>query len=235
MSTPKARSTLQGSFKTVSKMICSPKRIFSGTAQYYQKFRVPYPEKLLRTLIELVRPSGAGLLVDLGCGTGQLSLPLSAFFGEVHAVDLDSEMIHFGKEQQAQEDHRNIRWYCCRAEDHVEHKGSVELVTIGAAFHWMDRRAVARLCRRWLSAEKSLAVMGYNSGWTGVSEPRSCSFAVGTTTPTTVGDESARDYYRELVETVDRALFNYKGENGRERSGEVVDIGPICIPCCIRR
>jgi hypothetical protein len=49
--------------------------LFAGTAEYYDKYRVPYPEAMLNDMIERARSTGQGRLLDLACGTGELALP----------------------------------------------------------------------------------------------------------------------------------------------------------------
>jgi SAM-dependent methyltransferase len=51
--------------------------LFRGTAGYYDRFRAPYPQALIDDLAGRpgpgAGPGGAGRLLDLACGTGQLS------------------------------------------------------------------------------------------------------------------------------------------------------------------
>jgi SAM-dependent methyltransferase len=74
-----------------------PRDLFRGTATFYSRFRPPYPPALLDDLVERVRPSGEGRMLDLACGTGQVALPLSGHFTEVIAVDQEVEMIEEGR------------------------------------------------------------------------------------------------------------------------------------------
>jgi SAM-dependent methyltransferase len=106
--------------------------IFRGTAPYYARFRPGYPAELLRLLAEHAGLDGSGRLLDLGCGTGQLGIPLARFVEEVVAVDPEPEML---TEMAAP---ANVRKVEGRAEDVDESWGTFRLVTIGRAFHWMD-------------------------------------------------------------------------------------------------
>ena len=67
--------------------------LYQGTAGYYDPFRVPYPPDLIDDLAGRAGTDGAGRLLDLACGTGQLGFALHARFAEVWAVDQEPEMI----------------------------------------------------------------------------------------------------------------------------------------------
>ena len=45
--------------------------LYRGTAGYYDRFRLPYPDALTADLTRRTAPSGRGRLLDLACGTGQ--------------------------------------------------------------------------------------------------------------------------------------------------------------------
>jgi 2-polyprenyl-3-methyl-5-hydroxy-6-metoxy-1,4-benzoquinol methylase len=62
--------------------------LYQGTAGYYDRFRVPYPPDLIDDLGGRAGADGAGRLLDLACGTGQLSFAVHARFAEVWADDL---------------------------------------------------------------------------------------------------------------------------------------------------
>src|SRR4030095_939282 len=110
---------------------------FSGTARYYANFRIPYPEQLLSRLRESANITGNGELLDLGCGTGEIAVPMSRYFRKVTGVDLEPEMIQQAKLRAEREQRKNVRWCVASAEDLDAPPHSFELVTIGAAFHWM--------------------------------------------------------------------------------------------------
>src|SRR6266702_2438779 len=67
--------------------------IFHGTAWYYARYRPGYPQELFDLLRGRFELDGTGRLLDLGCGTGQLAVPLAPLFEEVVAVDVDAGML----------------------------------------------------------------------------------------------------------------------------------------------
>lgn len=139
--------------------------LFIGTASYYAAFRPRYPRELIDLLA--AAPPGLGRLVDLGCGTGELARPLAGVFEEVVAVDSQPDMIEVGTNRAVEEGIDNIVWVVGKAESVDLGAGSTDLITVGSAFHWMDRPLVLDKARRSLGAEGVFAVVGGNSPWTG--------------------------------------------------------------------
>jgi len=146
------------------------KNLFQGSVPYYTRYRLPYPEPLLENIRERAKLSGQGRLLDLGCGTGEIALPLSSFFQQIIALDIDSEMLAAAKQKAEVLDVQNITWLNQSAEKFAPANNSFELLTIGAAFHWMDRKTIARKARKWLLPGQPLVVLGYTSIWSGTAD-----------------------------------------------------------------
>ncbi len=67
---------------------------FSGAvATYYARHRRGYPPEVLDALVDAFGLGAADTVVDLGCGTGQLSLPLAARVGSIVGVDPEPDML----------------------------------------------------------------------------------------------------------------------------------------------
>jgi SAM-dependent methyltransferase len=110
---------------------------------------------------------GSRLLIDLGCGTGELARPLAGAFDDVVAVDIEPGMIAGGAQRAAQEGIGNITWRAEEAEVTSIAAGAADLITVGSAFHWMDRALVLDKARAMLCGGGTFAVVGGNSPWTG--------------------------------------------------------------------
>jgi ubiquinone/menaquinone biosynthesis C-methylase UbiE len=117
---------------------------FEGTAAYYDRFRAPYAPEALDYLVATFGLNHRSRVLDMGCGPGTISIPLSRHVGEVVALDADASMISEGRRLTAEKGRMNIRWICSRAESIPESLGTFRLATIGQAFHWMDRDLVLR-------------------------------------------------------------------------------------------
>src|SRR5580658_10084892 len=65
--------------------------LYRGIAHDYDRFRVPYPRSLIDDLAGRSGAAGRGRLLDLACGTGQVTFALAGRFGEVWAVDQEPD------------------------------------------------------------------------------------------------------------------------------------------------
>lgn len=117
---------------------------FAGTAPYYGRFRAPYAQAAIDFIAERYDLSKDARALDLGCGPGSIAIPLSYAAGEVVAVDPDADMIAEGRRLAASRGRHNIQWLRSRAEDIPLGAEPFRVVTIGQAFHWMDRDEVLR-------------------------------------------------------------------------------------------
>jgi ubiquinone/menaquinone biosynthesis C-methylase UbiE len=140
--------------------------LYRGTARFYDEFRVAYPHRLLDDLRARARITGTGALLDLACGTGQITFGLGSSFAEVWAVDQEPEAVEFARANALRHGVDNVRWIAGRAED-VDADGYFELVAVGNAFHRLQRRVVAESAIRWLTPGGHLALLWSNSPWDG--------------------------------------------------------------------
>lgn len=125
--------------------------LFSGTAAYYERGRLPYAPGLADALAEELLLDGAGRLLDVGCGPGTIALSLAHLFGEIVGVDPDSGMIaEAGRGAAGRGVGAKTRWVRARAEDLPAGLGTFTVATFGQSFHWMDRDLVAATVRDML-------------------------------------------------------------------------------------
>lgn len=136
--------------------------IFAGTARYYGRYRPAYPDQMVRQLARYAPPHG-GTMTDWGCGTGELSIPLSAEFAGITAVDVDSQMVAVAKEKAGVAQADNIHWVVGPAEDLVLADASQDLIVAGSSFHWMDRDLLARQAFGALVDGGAIAIVGGGS------------------------------------------------------------------------
>jgi SAM-dependent methyltransferase len=141
--------------------------LFHGTARSYDEFRLPYPQALIDDLADRCGADGAGTLLDLACGTGQLGLALRSRFSEVWAVDLEPEMIDLVRRKAQTAGYTSVRTVVSSAEDLPAPAGSFQLLTIGNAFHRLQRAAVAARVLGWLRPRGWLALVWGGSPWEG--------------------------------------------------------------------
>lgn len=143
-----------------------PPDLFHGTADDYERFRLPYPQPLIDDLVGRVAPSG-GALLDLACGTGQLTFALAARFNRVWAVDQEPDMIAVVRTKAARIGATRVHAVVSRAEDVTAPAGAFELAVIGNAFHRLSRDRVAENLVRWLRPGGYVALVWSGSPWHG--------------------------------------------------------------------
>ncbi len=138
--------------------------LFRGAAEFYSRYRPAYPQPLFDDLLN--RAGEGGVLVDLACGTGEIAIPLYNRFTHVYAVDLEPDMIEVGRTKADQAGATNITWSTGKAED-LTVTEPAQLVTIGNAYHRLDRPLIAERARQWLAPDGFLAVLGSSTPWSG--------------------------------------------------------------------
>ena len=126
---------------------------FSGVAQGYAAFRPRYPAQLFAALAGVAPANDA--VWDCGCGTGQASTSLAAYFARVHATDASAQQI-----AQA-EPHARVAYRVAPAEQSGLPDGSVALVTVAQALHWFDVDAFHCEARRVLQPGGLIAEWSY--------------------------------------------------------------------------
>jgi hypothetical protein len=83
------------------------------------------------------------------------------------AVDVDLDMVEVGRAKAARIGTDNVRWTLGRAEDLRAPPSSFELITIGNAFHRLDRGPIAARTPNWLAPGGALAIPNTGSVWAG--------------------------------------------------------------------
>jgi ubiquinone/menaquinone biosynthesis C-methylase UbiE len=141
--------------------------LYRGTAGYYDRYRLPYPETMLADLVARAGISQRGRLLDLACGTGQLAFPLRRWFAEVWAVDREPDMAELVRAKAAAEGAGGIRPIVSDAETLRAGREHFELAVIGNAFHRLDRDLVAGRILGWLKPGGHLALCWSSSPWAG--------------------------------------------------------------------
>lgn len=120
-----------------------PDELFRSTAPYYARYRPGYPREFFDYLVERFGLDGTQQVLDLGSGTGQIALPLAAHVAQVYAVDPEPSMLTEGRQLAEERGIGNIDWTVGHSYKLTELDLPVlDLVTMGAAFHWMDRDTV---------------------------------------------------------------------------------------------
>lgn len=123
-------------------MADTPGGLFEGTAWHYARYRPGYPQEFFDDAVQQFRLDGTGRLLDLGCGTGQLTLPLAGYVAEAVGMDPEPEMLVEAAGRARATNVTNVSCAQGSSTDLPGELGRFRLVTMGRAFHWMDREQV---------------------------------------------------------------------------------------------
>jgi SAM-dependent methyltransferase len=164
---------------------------------FYRRFRRGYPEAVIDSLVAAFELTIDDLVVDLGCGTGQLALPLAERVRAVVGVDPEPDMLISARRAASERGVANVSWLVGADTDMpalgaLLGEGTVGAVTIGQALHWMRHdelfRTLAPLARHgggvavvtngtplWLQDTAwSHALRGFLEHWWGRKLTRTC-------------------------------------------------------------
>ena len=78
-------------------------------------YRPPYPSELF-DILESPIGEGPRVVLDIGCSTGEIAVPLAGRVDRVDAVDPSEAMLKMAQTRPGW-DQKNIRWVCKNAED----------------------------------------------------------------------------------------------------------------------
>jgi SAM-dependent methyltransferase len=112
---------------------------FKTASRYYTSGRPTYPKLLARRVGGLIGlSSDFDNVLDLGTGPGFLALDFAPLANAVTAIDPSAEMLAAAS-QNAERARLRIDLVKGSSYELGPHLGRFKLVTIGRAFHWMDR------------------------------------------------------------------------------------------------
>ena len=173
-------------------------------AAHYYKARPPYSAALRPALAEKLGWTGAGRLLDIGCGPGIVALELAPSFSQVIGLDPEETMLAEAR-VAAPSWTENLTWVLGRAEDiPALNLGRFQAVTLAQSFHWTDKDAVAEIVYDSLESGGSMLLIHHVDPSVGPAEASS----IGT------GDQavSPRHLHPQIPhEVIDEVLVRWLG------------------------
>jgi SAM-dependent methyltransferase len=138
---------------------------FGGeVAEFYHRYRRGYPAAVIDVLVDAFGLTARDVVVDLGCGTGQLTLPLARRVRAVVGVDPEPDMLRRARHAARDVNVANVSWMLGGDTDmpglgRVVGERSIAAVTIGQAAHWMRHDELFRSVTPLLRACGGVAVV----------------------------------------------------------------------------
>jgi ubiquinone/menaquinone biosynthesis C-methylase UbiE len=131
--------------------------LFDGIAGRYERYRPGYPERLIRFVIETARLSRGAAVLEIGCGTGQLTERLAGSAFDLTAIDIGPSLIAAARQRLTGAD---VSFQVTSFEDLAIADESFDLVISAAAFHWVDPEVAFTKSARLLRPGGWLALLG---------------------------------------------------------------------------
>lgn len=119
--------------------------------------RPPYPAELFEVLAALL-PTGPRRVLELGCGTGDLTLGLARRVECVDAVEPAEAMLSIAR-QRTLTGPSNICWVASSAETFTYDGRPYALVVAAESLHWMDWNLVLPAIESALTVDGRLAIV----------------------------------------------------------------------------
>jgi SAM-dependent methyltransferase len=132
--------------------------VFNRVAAEYQRSRPAYPEELVTRACELAGLRRGDHVLEIGCGTGQLTRSLVARGLRVTAVEPGDQLIEQARASLSDPD--AVRFLHTRFED-AELPRHLPAVFSAAAFHWLEPAISWRRVAEVLAPGGTLALLGH--------------------------------------------------------------------------
>jgi ubiquinone/menaquinone biosynthesis C-methylase UbiE len=128
--------------------------LFDEIADRYDETRRGYPGEIIGTVVRTAGLSPGASVLEIGCGTGQLTRQLAGRGFRLRAIDIGPTMVNAAQRNVIDPD---VSFELTSFEDFAASDRSFDLIVSATAFHWVDPEVawskVARLLRphSWLA------------------------------------------------------------------------------------
>jgi SAM-dependent methyltransferase len=130
--------------------------LYAGSAEFYARGRMPYPQALADVLRDELGLDGTGRLLDVGCGPGKLTIVLAPLFADVIGIDADADMVAAAARRAP----ANATFRQLRGEELPSDLGTFDVVSFGQSFHWMEQMRVAETVHAMLREGGAFVTVG---------------------------------------------------------------------------
>jgi ubiquinone/menaquinone biosynthesis C-methylase UbiE len=142
-------------------------KVFDEMAAEYDRHRPAYPDELLDRACQVAGIGSGDQVLEVGCGSGQLTRGLVARSLHVTAVEPGTSLIALARRNL--EGAGAVEFVNARFEDALLPHGHFQAVFSASAFHWVDPTVSWRKAAEVLVPGGTLALVSYF----GLEEPRS--------------------------------------------------------------
>jgi ubiquinone/menaquinone biosynthesis C-methylase UbiE len=130
--------------------------LFDGVAGLYEASRLGYPRDIVEFVVATAALGQDSRVLEVGCGTGQLTEHLAGFGFSLTAIDIGPSMIAVARHRL---EGTAISLLAAAFENFAAAEASFDLIVSGAAFHWVDPEVRYRKSAQLLRPGGWLAVL----------------------------------------------------------------------------
>lgn len=138
---------------------------FGSTEAYYAEHRPGYGDAAIDHLCDRFALDESSRVLDLGCGAGQITIPLAAHIGKVVGMDPNEEMLEEAR-KRAERCGENIEWVVGSDSDVGDELGTFCLTTMGRSFHWMAQEETLERLYSMTEPDGGVALVGDDEWFT---------------------------------------------------------------------
>jgi ubiquinone/menaquinone biosynthesis C-methylase UbiE len=131
--------------------------LFDGIAERYEASRPGYPPRVTEFAATTAGLGPGAAVLEVGCGTGQLTERLAGSGFRLTAIDIGPSMIAAARQRLAGAD---VSFHATSFEELAAADASFDLVISSAAFHWIDPEVAFGKSARVLRPGGWLALLG---------------------------------------------------------------------------
>lgn len=131
--------------------------LFDAIAERYDESRPGYPPRVTEFVTTTATLAPGSAILEIGCGTGQLTEQLAGHGFRLTAIDIGPSMITAARRRLAKAD---VSFQVTSFEDLAAPDESFDLIISSAAFHWIDPEIALSKSARLLPPGGWLALLG---------------------------------------------------------------------------
>jgi SAM-dependent methyltransferase len=109
---------------------------FDRSARYYDEIRPGYPDELIRDIITLSGIPRNGKIIEIGCGSGQATLPFAQKGYEMLCLDIGKNLLNIAKHKLSK--YKNVKFRNISFENWISENEKIDLLISATAFHWIN-------------------------------------------------------------------------------------------------
>ena len=131
--------------------------LFDGVAPLYDATRRGYPAEIVEFMASTAGVGRGSAVLEIGCGTGQLTERLAAYDVALTAIDIGPSMVAAAQLRLGKT--TAVRVEVVAFEDFDAPPGSLDLIASATAFHWIDPEVRFDKAHRLLRPDGWLALL----------------------------------------------------------------------------